>query len=185
MSFQKKLQIKINRDNATDNILKYNISIIWSLIQCQILLFFRCASVLQYRGIISRAFSLSILKSFEIKKKIRTVSAQKRNIRKDICNCLLQLTSNFLIQPILNTVCLFVYVPMGFWILAIAIRSKLTSVYPFIYVHIGFWIFTIAIRSNWSCYHNITNVRTTLHLSQIKQISDSYYVLHLFTNSTS
>ena len=61
---------------------------------------------------------------------------------------------------------------------------SLATVHPFIYVHIGFWILTIAIRPNWNSYHNITNAPTSLHLSQIKRISDSHYFLLLFTNST-
>ena len=78
--------------------------------QCQIFLFFLCASVLQ-------AFSLSILKSFALKNK----------------DCLHQLTSDFLIQQILTTVYAFVYVHIGFWILTLAIRSILTTVYLFLY----------------------------------------------------
>ena len=36
----KKIQIKTNSDNTKDNILKYKVGIIWSVIQFQILLFF-------------------------------------------------------------------------------------------------------------------------------------------------
>ena len=61
---------------------------------------------------------------------------------------------------------------------------SLATVHPFLYVHIGFWILRIAIRPNWNNYHNITNAPTSLHLSQIKRLSDSHYFLLLFTNST-
>ena len=70
----KKLQSKINPDNAIDNILNYKASIIWSVMQFEVLLFFSllwgqlCASVLLYLGIISNAFSLSNFMPFLIKK---------------------------------------------------------------------------------------------------------------------
>ena len=51
---------------------------------------------------------------------------QKRNINKDICDCLHKLTSNFSIEPVL------------------------TTVYPFLSVHTGFRILIIAIISNWN-----------------------------------
>ena len=63
--------------------------------------------------------------------------------------------------------------------------SILTRVHSFFYVHIRFRKFRIAIRPNRSNYYNITNVPTTLYLSQMKQISGSHYFLHLFTNSNS
>ena len=60
---------------------------------------------------------------------------------------------------------------------------SLATVHPFLYVHIGFWILRIVIRPNWNNYHNITNAPTSFHLSQIKRISGSHYLLLLFTNS--
>ena len=98
---------------------------------------------------------------FILNKKIKIVTVQKRNINKDIRDCLHQLTSDFLIQLIL------------------------TKGDPFLYVHTDFWRLRIAIRSNWNNYYNITNVPTTSRISQMKQISDSHCFLHLFTNSAS
>ena len=44
---------------------------------------------------------------------------------------------------------------------------------------VGFWMLRIAIRPIWINCYNITNVRTRLHLIQMKRMSDSHYFLHL------
>ena len=61
---------------------------------------------------------------------------------------------------------------------------SLATVHSFLSVHIGFWMLRIAIRPNWNNYHNIINATTSLHLDQIKWISDSHYFLLFFTNPT-
>ena len=43
------------------------------------------------------------------------------------------------------------------------------TVHYFLYVHIRFRTFRIATRPNWNNYYNITNVPTTLYLSQMKR----------------
>ena len=48
----------------------------------------------------------------------------------------------------------------------------------------GFRTFRIAIKANWNNYYNISNVLTSLYLSQMKRISGSHYFLDLFTNPT-
>ena len=66
----KKLQIKTNPDNATENVLKYKASVNRSVMQFQMLLFFSvpcsqlCASPFPYSGIIWGAFSLGNFKPF-------------------------------------------------------------------------------------------------------------------------
>ena len=104
---------------------------LWSIMQVLItisLLFFPLhsgqlyASVLPYLGIILSAFSLNNSKPFF--KKVRTVAVQKWNISKDICDCLLVSSSNFLIQPLS------------------------TAVHALLYVHIRFRTFRIVIRRN-------------------------------------
>ena len=84
-----------------------------------------------------------------------------RNIGKDICECLNQLASNFLIQAVL------------------------IPVHHFLFVHIVFWILRKIIRPNWNNYFSITNVPTTLHMIHMKRISGYNYFLHLFPNVTS
>ena len=80
------MRIKTNPDNTTDNILKYEASINWSMFQ---ILFFLLtlrltfASVLPYLGMISSALPLSNFKPFL--KKVWTVALQKRNINKSDC----------------------------------------------------------------------------------------------------
>ena len=88
-------------------------------------------------------------------KKVRAVVVPKRMSVKT-CDCLHQLTSEFLAQ------------------------SLLTTVHPFRYVHIDFWILRIAIRPNWDNCYNITVVPTALHLSQMKPISGSKEVFPFF-----
>ena len=73
----------------------------------------------------------------------------KWSTSKDIYDCFHELTSDILIQPIL------------------------TTVHPFFHVHIGLLILGIAIRRNWNNYYNITDVPTTLHLSQMNPIFSS------------
>ena len=88
------------------------------------------------------------------------MAVQKLNITKGICDCLYQLTRDFLIQPLL------------------------TAGHPFFYVHIGFRVLRIAIRPNLNNNYNITGI-TTLHLGQLKRISGCQYILYLLTKSTS
>ena len=93
-----------------------------------------------------------------LNKKVRTVAVQKWNISKDICDCL------------------------HLWLFGTT--STHYTVHSFLYVHIRFRTFKIAIRSNWNNNYNITNVPTTLYMSQMKGISGWHYFLHLVTNST-
>ena len=64
------------------------------------------------------------------------------------------------------------------------ILPLLTTIHSFLYVHIRFRTFRIAIKPNWNNYYNISNVPTTLYLSQMKRISSWQYFLDLFTNPT-
>ena len=48
----------------------------------------------------------------------------------------------------------------------------------------GFRTLRIAIKANWNNYYNISNVPTSLYLSQMKRDSGSHYFLDLFTNPT-
>ena len=62
-----------------------------------------------------------------------------------------------------------------------------SSFFPYVhihFVHVRFRTFRIAIKANWTNYCNISNVLTTLYLSQMKRISGSHYFLDLFTNPT-
>ena len=63
------------------------------------------------------------------------------------------------------------------------ILPLLTTVHYFLYVHIRFRTFKIAIKPNWNSYYNISNVPTTLYLSQMKRICGSHYFLDLLTKS--
>ena len=63
-------------------------------------------------------------------------------------------TSNFLIQPLL------------------------TTAQSFLYVQIRFRTFRIAITPSLNNYYNITNIPTTLYLSQMKRISCSHYFIY-------
>ena len=58
--------------------------------------------------------------------------------------------------------------------------------YPleFILSFIRFLKFRMAIRPNWDNFYNMTNLPTTLHLSQMKQVSGSHYLLCPFTDLT-
>ena len=49
---------------------------------------------------------------------------------------------------------------------------------------IRFLKFRMAIRPNWDKFYNMTNLPTTLHLSQMKQVSGSHYFLCPFTDLT-
>ena len=69
------------------------------------------------------------------------------------------------------------------------IQPLLTTCHPFIYVHIGFWILKNIINTKlWNNYYNtndITDVPTTLLLSQMKRVPDYPYFLHPLPNSIS
>ena len=62
------------------------------------------------------------------------------------------------------------------------IQTLLAIVHSFFYVHIRFRTLRKDLRPKWKNYYDISNVPTTLYLSQMKSISDSHYFLHLFTN---
>ena len=63
------------------------------------------------------------------------------------------------------------------------ILPLLTTVHFFLYVHIRFRALRIAIKPNWNNYYNISNLPSTLYLSQMKLIFGSHHFLYLLTKS--
>ena len=129
----KKIRIKTNPDNTTDNILKYKAIINWNASNIIILataLRPTFPSVLPYLDIISSTFSLSNLNIFLIKKQGLWQSNEGISVKT---------------YAIASTSCL-----VAFWCNHYLLLT--------IIIDIGFWILKMAIKQNRNNYYNILSV---------------------------